>query len=99
MRISEERYEAICSNCGHVFYAGKSLGQELGMEDWGCGSCPKCRAFLNLTYDKKSNKMKTMLWDKYIRIRKSKELNQRKYLKRVKNRKELFAKRKHKYGK
>lgn len=66
MEDNKVRYRAVCSECSHVFYACKSLAQEFGRLDLGCGSCPQCKTFLNLTYDTKNNEMKTMEWNKYL---------------------------------
>lgn len=63
-----KRFKAVCSECGHAFYACKSIAQELGLLDEGHGSCPKCKTFLNLTFDEKSNEMKTMSWNKYLKF-------------------------------
>lgn len=56
------RYKGICCKCGHVFYACKSIAQEIGISDAGCGSCPKCETFLNLTFDEESKEMKSVEW-------------------------------------
>lgn len=64
-----QRYKAVCCKCGTKFYACKSIVQEIGIIDAGCGSCPKCRTFLNLTFDEQSKEMKTTEWDKYLKER------------------------------
>lgn len=70
--IKEEdkpKYKAVCCKCETIFYACKSIGQDMGIIDAGCGSCPKCETFLNLTFDEQSKEMKTTEWDKYLRER------------------------------
>ncbi|MCR3759354.1 hypothetical protein KYB31_10180 [Clostridium felsineum] len=64
---NRERFKAMCNECGHTFYACKSIVQEIGILDAGHGSCHKCRTFLNLTFDENSNEMKTMEWSKYLK--------------------------------
>ena len=64
-----ERYKTVCCKCGNIFYASKSLAQQFGLNDSGCGSCPKCKTFLNLTYDPDENEMKTKAWNDYIKIK------------------------------
>lgn len=59
-----EKYKTVCSECGYKFLASKSLGQEMGYIDMGCGRCPKCKKFLNLTFDPTKNEMITKSWDK-----------------------------------
>ena len=63
------RYKSVCCECGHVFYACKSIAQEMGVIDAGCGSCPKCETFLNLTFDEENKEMKTIEWQKYLSSR------------------------------
>jgi len=62
-------YKAICCECGHVFHACKSIAQDMGVSDAGCGSCPECKTFLNLTFDEENKEMKTMEWQKYLSSR------------------------------
>ncbi|PJI06595.1 MULTISPECIES: hypothetical protein [Clostridium] len=63
----EKRFKTVCSECGHTFYACKSIAQELGLLDAGHGSCPECKTFLNLTFDKNNNETKTIAWNKYLK--------------------------------
>lgn len=63
----EKSFKVVCSECGHTFYARKSIAQELGLPNAGHGSCPECKTFLNLTFDENSNEMKTMAWNKYLK--------------------------------
>lgn len=60
------RYECKCCKCGRVFNASKSIYQELGELSNGCGSCPHCDAFLNLTFDEEKEVMYSKLWDDYL---------------------------------
>lgn len=66
MEDTRERHKSICSECGHEFYACKSMGQSMGDNSAGCGSCPKCRTFLNLTFNEDTQEMKTKEWGKWI---------------------------------
>ena len=62
-----KRYSCICPICGKKFWACKSILQEdFGMLDGGCGSCPKCKTFHNLTVDEKNKRMIVMPWEEYI---------------------------------
>lgn len=61
------RYEAKCPVCSRVFYACKSIAQEMGLEDCGHGSCPGCHTFLHLEY--KAGTMKAELWDDFMERR------------------------------
>lgn len=67
MEDNRERYKVVCSECENTFYACKSIAQECGMLNSGCGSCPKCKTFLNLTYDEKSNEMKSVNWNDFLK--------------------------------
>ena len=60
------RYKAVCCECGHIFYACKSIYQEMGINDAGCGHCPECKKLLNLTFDEETKEMKTADWEKYV---------------------------------
>ena len=62
----QKRYPVECCNCGCEFYAAKSILQLWGYYDNGCGSCPECGQFLNLTYVPKKEKMVSKKWDDYI---------------------------------
>lgn len=66
MKDEKERYKSRCSECGHEFYACKSIGHNLGINEAGCGSCSKCKTFLNLTFDEQNKIMKTTEWGKWI---------------------------------
>lgn len=43
-------YSTKCCVCEHEFFAGISIGQRMVSLDFGAGECPKCNAFLNLTF-------------------------------------------------
>jgi len=63
---TQKRYPCTCVACSHTFYACKSIGQSMGMHDAGCGSCPSCNEFLNLTFNPANETMQTRKWDEYI---------------------------------
>lgn len=69
MKDTRERYKAVCCECGNVFYACKSIAQELGVLDAGHGSCPNCKTFLNLKFNEENKEMNTMKWKDYLKIR------------------------------
>ena len=69
MEDKRKRYKCECK-CGGVFYACKSLFQEMGELDKGHGTCPKCETFLNLTFDEKNEKMVLTEWNEWIEKRK-----------------------------
>lgn len=66
---NKKRYKTVCCECGQIFHACKSIAQEMGVLDAGCGSCPECETFLNLTFDEGNKEMKTMEWQKYLSSR------------------------------
>jgi len=71
-----QRYRSVCCKCGNVFYACKSMAQEIGVADAGHGSCPKCNTFLNLTFDEETKEMKTVEWEKYVTgVKKKQEIH------------------------
>lgn len=66
-RDNKKRYSCKCPICGHEFWACKSIFQEhFGMKERGCGSCPKCKTFHNLTVDEANERMIVIPWDEYI---------------------------------
>jgi len=64
MQDKRKRYKCECK-CGNVFYATKSILQNMGMLNAGCGSCPKCKTFYNLTLDEENEIMELLEWDEY----------------------------------
>lgn len=62
----QKRYPVKCCVCGHEFSATMSIMQLWGYYDNGCGSCPECGKFLNLTYVPQEEKMVSKKWDDYI---------------------------------
>ncbi|TCL74219.1 hypothetical protein EDC14_1004157 [Hydrogenispora ethanolica] len=67
----QDYYECKCIACGHVFHTAKSILQsDFEMNDAGSGTCPNCKAFLNLTFIPEENQMKSSLWDDYLKTKK-----------------------------
>lgn len=65
---TRKKYHCKCPICGHEYWACKSLFQEaFGMQDMGCGSCPKCRTFHNLTVDEENELMIVTSWEDYTK--------------------------------
>lgn len=68
MNNQVNRYPCKCPVCGQEFQAAKSIMQkDFGEDDKGCGNCPKCKTFLNLTFLPDENRMVTMVWDDYLK--------------------------------
>lgn len=69
----KKKYSCKCPKCGCEFHAQKSLFQEMFNEiDMGNGSCPDCKAFLNLTVDEENSSMIITPWDDHIKSVQSK---------------------------
>ena len=60
-----KRYKCECK-CGNTFYACKSIFHQMGMNENGCGSCPECQTFYNLTLDEENERMILTEWIEYI---------------------------------
>lgn len=70
----EKRYSCKCSECGHEFWAAKSIVQHWGHNDCGHRRCPNCDTFLNLTFDPEAKIMVTMPWNEYVeKVREERE--------------------------
>ena len=69
---TRKRYYCKCPECGHEFWACKSIfQQDFGMLDMGSGSCPKCKTYHNLTVDEKSERMIVTPWEEHIKKKKN----------------------------
>ena len=62
----KKAYPTKCSECGHEFYAAKSILHEMGEHEFGGGTCNNCNTFLNLQFDEKNQKMISQRHDKWI---------------------------------
>lgn len=61
MEDNRPRYPAVCPACNKKIYVCKSIGQEMGMHDFGAGECIYCNTHLQLTFDEKSQSMKATM--------------------------------------
>ncbi|MBN4067776.1 MAG: hypothetical protein COA82_12285 [Alkaliphilus sp.] len=61
--VKRQVYPAECCECETVFYAEKSLFQEMGL-DIGRTECPSCKIYLLMTFD--GERMQTKKWSGYI---------------------------------
>lgn len=60
-------YDVKCVACDHEFYASKSMAQEIfGWNDKGSGSCPRCKTYLNLTFNEEEQRFISMEWNLYL---------------------------------
>lgn len=61
MEDNRPRYPAVCPNCYKKIYVCKSIGQELGMSDFGAGKCIYCDTLLRLIFDEENQNMKATI--------------------------------------
>lgn len=57
MKDNRPRYPAVCPVCNEKLYVCKSIGQELGMSDFGAGKCIHCETWLKLIFDEENQSM------------------------------------------
>ena len=65
MEDNRPRYKVECPSCGKVMYVCKSIGQEMGMFDFGGGKCINCNLRLNFTFNPNKEEMAAMEWEKW----------------------------------
>ena len=62
MEDNRPRYKAICRVCGEVMYVCLSIGQSMGMLDFGSGRCLDCKEKLRFTFNPEELTMTATVW-------------------------------------
>lgn len=65
MKDERPRYKVQCPHCGKVMYVCKSIGHEIGVLDFGGGTCLECKTRLNFKFNNLTDEMIATDWEEW----------------------------------